>query len=142
MSNYRKAKKIQKLRELRNLKQKFVADQLGISQSSYSALESGEVSIDEDRTAALAKLLGTTPEWLNSPDDVELVMNHNHGNNGYNVIQNQQQHLVSEDFLKQITEQLTTVIKDQNELLKETQKDRSRMLDLLDHWARAQKTRK
>jgi transcriptional regulator with XRE-family HTH domain len=142
MRNYRKAKKIEKLRRLREKPQKWMAHELGIAQSTYSDWESGDVDISDERTEQIAKILGTTAEWLNSPDDVELVMNHNHGNNGYNVIQNQQQHLVSEEFLKQITEQLTTVIKDQNELLKETQKDRSRMLDLLDHWARAQKTRK
>jgi hypothetical protein len=50
--------------------------------------------------------------------------------------------VVSEQVFKQITDQLATVIKDQNELLKETQKNRARMMDLLDYWGRIQKGNK
>lgn len=142
MSTYRKAKKIKKLRELRNHGQKWMAQQLGVAQSTYSEWESGDMDITEERTEQIAKLLDTTPEWLNGPDDVEIVMNNNRDNNGYTVIRNHQQHLVSEDFLKIITDQLTTVIKDQSELLKETQKDRSRMMDLIDFWTKHEKSRK
>jgi len=136
MNNRRKGKKIQRLREHHDIKQADMAKSLGISQSRYSELESGAVDISDERTEQIAKLLKTTPEFLNSPDDVELVMNHNHGNNGYNVIQNVQQHMVGQDFMQQITDQLGQVIKDQSELLKETQKDRARMLEMLDYWSK------
>ena len=144
MNNYRKAKKIEKLRHLREKPQKWMAQELGIAQSTYSEWESGDVEINEERTEQIAKLLQTTSDWLNNPDDVEVVMNNNHGNgnNGYVVVQNQQQHLVPQEMFKQITDQLAQVIKDQSELLKETQKDRSRMMDLLDYWTKQQKSKK
>lgn len=133
MSNARIASKIRKLREMRNYTQGYMAEQLGIKQNTYSYLESGQGSINEERLASIGKVLGVPVEELRSPDPFVLTMNHNHGNNGYVTVQNQQQHLVSEKFVQQLTDQLSQVIKDQQEILRSVQKDRSRMLDLLEY---------
>ena len=47
---------IRKIRELNNLTQEYMAEQLKISQSAYSRLEKGEVKADINRLEAIAKI--------------------------------------------------------------------------------------
>lgn len=49
--------KIRKVRESQDLSQEYVATQLGMSQSAYSRIESGETSIDFPRLEEIAKVL-------------------------------------------------------------------------------------
>lgn len=48
--------KLRKIRVLKNLSQEYVADQIGVSVSSYARYESGKVQIDFYSVAKLAKL--------------------------------------------------------------------------------------
>lgn len=72
--------KIRKIRELKNLTQEHVAEQLGISQASYSKLESGEVEINASRIEKVAELFKMKPEEIYAFDE-NIVFNHcqNHG---------------------------------------------------------------
>jgi transcriptional regulator with XRE-family HTH domain len=54
--------KIKKIRELKNLTQDYVSEKLGITQSSYSKLENGEVDIPLERLRQISELLGLKPE--------------------------------------------------------------------------------
>lgn len=132
MSNTSIAIKIRKLRELRNYTQAFMAEQLGIQQNTYSHLESGRSTIQDERLEQIASVLNVPVEELRTPDPFVITMNQNHGNNGYVHIGSQQQHLVSEGFVKQLADQLSQVIKDQSEVLKEVHRERVRMMELLE----------
>ena len=46
--------KIKKLRELRNFSQEYMADQLGLSQSAYSKLETDQTELTYNRLSKIA----------------------------------------------------------------------------------------
>lgn len=54
--------KIKKLRELKNLTQDYMANQLGLTQSAYSKMENGEVDIPYSRIEDIAKIFTIKPE--------------------------------------------------------------------------------
>lgn len=60
---------IKKLRELRNLTQKYMADELSMTQANYSKLEAGEIDIPYSRIIQIAKLLKSNIEDLVSHDE-------------------------------------------------------------------------
>lgn len=49
--------KIKKIRELRNYRQEYMAEKLGISQVSYSRVESGQTKLNLSRLEDIAKIL-------------------------------------------------------------------------------------
>ncbi len=56
--------KIRKVREIKNLGQQYVADQLGISQSAYSELENGKVKISNEKIEIIAKILDVSKDVM------------------------------------------------------------------------------
>lgn len=54
--------KIKKLRELRNLRQEYVADQLHMSQACYSKMENGHTKISVERLGRIAEVLNVSLE--------------------------------------------------------------------------------
>jgi transcriptional regulator with XRE-family HTH domain len=54
--------KIKKLRELKNLTQEHVANELGITQSAYSKIENNEVELVYSKLEQIANVLGLSPE--------------------------------------------------------------------------------
>lgn len=62
-------KKIKKLRELRNLKQDWVAEQLGLTQSGYSKIENGEVDVPVEKLEQISKILNVRPEDILTFDE-------------------------------------------------------------------------
>ncbi len=81
--------KIKKLRELKNFTQEYMAEELGLTQSGYSKLESGEVDVPFNRLEQIAKILGIRPEDIITFNE-HMVFNvmHNTTGNGL-VIHNQ-----------------------------------------------------
>jgi transcriptional regulator with XRE-family HTH domain len=61
-------RKISRIRELRDMKQEVLAQALGISQQTISAIENSE-TIDEERLAEVAKALGVSVEALKNFSD-------------------------------------------------------------------------
>jgi len=51
-------KRIKMLREYRNYSQKYMAMQLGIEQSAYSKIESGQIGVKSERLNNIARILG------------------------------------------------------------------------------------
>jgi len=58
-------RKISRIRELRDMKQEALAQALGISQQTISAIENSE-TIEEERLVEVAKALGVTVEAIKS----------------------------------------------------------------------------
>ncbi len=56
--------KIRRLRELQNLTQQYLADQLGISQRAYSKIENGQTSLSVERLYTLATILNCPAEAI------------------------------------------------------------------------------
>jgi transcriptional regulator with XRE-family HTH domain len=61
--------KIKKVRELKNLTQEYLAEQVGMTTSGYSRIERGEVKISLDRLQQVAMVLGVQPNDLTNFDE-------------------------------------------------------------------------
>lgn len=61
-------RKIRKIRELRGIKQEFVAFELGISQQSISKIEQSE-KIEDETLAKIANILGVNSEAIKNYSD-------------------------------------------------------------------------
>jgi transcriptional regulator with XRE-family HTH domain len=72
-------RKISRIRELRDMKQEALAQALGISQQTISALENSE-TIDDERLIDVAKALGVSVEALKNFSDEAAI---NYFNNFY-----------------------------------------------------------
>lgn len=66
-------KKIEKIRELKGIKQETLAKQLGITQQAVSKIEKSE-NIEEERLQYIANALGVTPEAIRNFNE-EAVFN-------------------------------------------------------------------
>lgn len=58
------ARLVGELRKTRNLDQKHFAERLGVSQSTWSRAETGQVGISLDQLAAAAEVLGVKPAQI------------------------------------------------------------------------------
>ena len=78
--------KIKKLRELKNLTQEHVAHALGLNQSAYSRLETGDTEISFSKIEKIAELFDMKPEEVISFNE-QMVFNvmHNQTGQGYVV---------------------------------------------------------
>ncbi|MBS7254561.1 helix-turn-helix domain-containing protein [Flavobacterium branchiicola] len=86
-------RKISRIRELRDMKQEALAQALGISQQTISAIENSE-TIEEERLIEVAKALGVTVEAIKNFSEEgminyfntfnETVSNSSFGNGAYN----------------------------------------------------------
>ncbi|WP_394774036.1 helix-turn-helix domain-containing protein [Flavobacterium sp.] len=66
-------RKISRIRELRDMKQEALAQALGLSQQTVSAIENSE-TIDEEKLQEIAKILGVTAEGIKNFSE-EAVLN-------------------------------------------------------------------
>jgi transcriptional regulator with XRE-family HTH domain len=82
--------KIKKLRELKNLTQTHLADQLGVSQSAYSKIEMGESEVTFTKLEKISEALGMKPEEVIAFNEsmVFNVMNNANGGNVFGDINN------------------------------------------------------
>lgn len=67
-------RKISRIRELRGMKQEFLAMEMGVSQQTISNMEQSEI-IDKDKLELVAKVLGVTKEALENFSE-ELAINY------------------------------------------------------------------
>ncbi len=65
-------RKIQRIRELRGIKQEVLASELGLSQSAVANMESSDI-IDEDKLQKVADVLGVSPEAIKNFNEETLV---------------------------------------------------------------------
>lgn len=139
----RMGERIRYVREhVRRYTQEWVAEQLDMDQPTYCKMEKGQKRIPPEKLAKLGEVLNWPVEDFKSSAPIVVHVDHGNGVNGYNVVQNQQQHLMDPGLVKLLTEQMAQVIRDQADLLKETQADRARMLELLAYWSQGQGKKK
>jgi transcriptional regulator with XRE-family HTH domain len=109
--------KLKRLRECRGISREEMADRLNMERSTYGRYESGETKPTVDRLHEFAAALNVAVEELVSPDPIVLTIHQAHGTqvgNGYNV--RFTQHVVSEDFVKDVMVRIDRVIDQQNTL--------------------------
>ncbi len=82
--------KIKKLRELKNLTQTHLAQELGVTQSAYSKIELGESEVTFTKLEKISEVLGMKPEEVISFNEsmVFNVMNNPNGGNVFGDINN------------------------------------------------------
>jgi len=76
--------KIRKIRELRNLTQQHMAQELGVTQSAYSKLEMGESDITYKKLEQISSILGISVEEFAAFNE-QMIFNvmHNQTGNGF-----------------------------------------------------------
>jgi transcriptional regulator with XRE-family HTH domain len=104
-------RKIKKLRDLKNYTQEYMANQLNISQNSYSRIESENVKVTAERLKAIAQLLEVPSEYLISDDRPLLTFNtsNNTIEKFYGHVENLSEQ--QKDFISQLTKMYENQIK-------------------------------
>lgn len=73
-------KRIRTIRELRGFSQEYIAEHLGISQNTYSALESGQTSLSIERLISISQILNVALSELVN-DSIIVSINHSNQTN-------------------------------------------------------------
>jgi len=71
------AQNIRKIRELKNIKQAYMATQLNMTQQDYSKIEMGEIAVSQERLEKIATILEVSPQDILNFDD-RAIFNNNH----------------------------------------------------------------
>lgn len=104
--------KLKQIRELKNLSQEYIANQLGLSVRAYSKIETGETQLTINRLNEISRIMDVDPIEVLGFDDKNIFNIHNStGNNGYNYIN-------FPDKLVQQYEQTIQALKEQIALMK------------------------
>jgi transcriptional regulator with XRE-family HTH domain len=112
--------KIKKLRELKNLTQDYMAQELGVTQSAYSRMEVGDTELTYSKLEKIADVLDMKPEEIiafnesmvfnvmNNDVGNGLVINNNHLSEGEKNLYLQQIELLKEEltYLKEVLNKL------------------------------------
>ncbi|MCR6641725.1 MAG: helix-turn-helix transcriptional regulator [Sporocytophaga sp.] len=116
--------KIKKVREIKGFKQEYMAELLGISQPSYSKIETDEASISQDRLEQIAKALEVSVSDILAFDEKVIFtqLNNKNASMGYNSTVNQygitdNERKLYEDKIK-LLEELLEIKKQEIEKLK------------------------
>lgn len=109
--------KIKKLRELKNLTQTHLADQLGVSQSAYSKIELGESEVTFSKLEKISEALGMKPEEVIAFNE-SMVFNVMHNQNGGNVFSHINNNSISETE-RQLYQEQINLLKEEVSYLKQ-----------------------
>lgn len=109
--------KIKKIRELKNYKQDYMAERLGISQSNYSRYENLETQVSDAMLQQIAEVFELAPEQIQGFDEKVIFSNntlHDHSNLSYCSTINQ---YVIDSKIEKLYEEQIALLKKQVELL-------------------------
>lgn len=111
--------KIRKIREIKNFKQEYMAEKLGISISAYSKVENNE-TVGPERLEQISKILGVSVEEILSFDETKVfnfINNYNNQNVGpsYNNFPADLK-LLYEDKIKLLEDKIQYLIEENNRL--------------------------
>jgi transcriptional regulator with XRE-family HTH domain len=109
--------KIKKLRELKNLTQTHLAQELGITQSAYSKIELGESEVTYGRLEKISSVLGMKPEEVIAFND-QMIFNISNNPYGGNVFSQIDQTGITETERKLYQDQIN-LLKDEVAYLKQ-----------------------
>ncbi|MGE8343440.1 MAG: helix-turn-helix domain-containing protein [Flavobacterium sp.] len=121
-------RKISRIRELKDMKQEALAQALGMSQQSVSAMENSE-TVDEEKLKEVAKALGMTVEAIKNFSEEAVI---NYFNNIYDndfshsngAIQSNNCSFNPLDKVVELYERLVQAEKDKNEYLEKLLKEK------------------
>lgn len=119
--------RIKRYREIKNLTQEHLAEKLGISQNSYSRLESETVKISTDRLKEIAEILDVPAEYLINTD----APVYNFSNNASIKYAGQIENIF--DDQKELLHKTIEILEVQ---LKEANEDRKRLLEIISELTR------
>ena len=105
-------RKISRIREIRGIKQDYLAIELGISQQTISKIEQSE-SVEEETLGNVAKALGVTPRAMKSFSE-DAIINYFHDQSYFNY----QRTFNPLDKVMELYERLLKTEREKNELLK------------------------
>lgn len=115
--------KIKRYREARNFTQSYMAEQLDISQNTYSKLESGTIKLTVDRLTQISNILNVQVEdILSSSDDQHFNFHNSNIDKFYGYIEN-----IQEDN----KELLNTTINILNEQINYLRKENERLIEVI-----------
>lgn len=113
-------KNIKRLREFKNYTQKYIAEQLQISQTAYSKIERDETDVSFSKLNKIAKILGVNINDIINTNDEKLWLSITYGqnfDNSHNGIVIKQSISKNE---KDLYEKLIEEMRDEISFLKET----------------------
>ena len=104
--------KLKQIRELKNLSQEYIANQLGLSVRAYSKIETGETQLTINRLNEISHIMGVDPIEVLGFDEKQVFNNcKQEGNIGIN-------HINLQDKLVKQYEQTIQALKEQIALMK------------------------
>lgn len=111
---------IKSLRERKNLTQEFVANELGISQNTYSNIESGAVKLTIERLIEISKVLGVSAEELIANEAQTFNFHNSNIEKFYGYIENLQEENkeLTQTTIKLLSDQITYLQKENERLVK------------------------
>ena len=111
-------RKINRIRELRDMKQEALAQALGTNQQAISAMENSE-TIDEEKLVEVAKALGVTPEAIKNFSEEAMInyFNNNFYDNSHSTVGNTLCTFNPLDKVVELYERLVQAEKDKVEYL-------------------------
>lgn len=118
---------IRKIRMLKNIDAKTLADKLGISVSAFTKIERGETQVDIERINRIAETLQVNPSDITSFNPDRLYQNVESAQVAVNNIENNENNNYY-SIPKEILDTLTEQLKAANELIKEQQKIITKLL--------------
>ena len=125
--------KIRKIRELKNLKQDYLAEQLGISVTAYGNIERGEADVSMERLEQIAKVLDLSIQDILSFDEKKVfnvMHNQTVQNANIDTIVAIHYHEFSEQ-LKKLYEDNSKLLQDKIQLLEELNENLKKEIDRL-----------
>jgi transcriptional regulator with XRE-family HTH domain len=109
--------KIRKVRELKNITPKDMADRLNMSTQGYSKIERDEVALNLDRLLEIAGIFEMKPEELLTFDE-KMVFNNTENKGGNNGINYGTFNAFPEE-MKELYDKQIKLLEEQNQFLKE-----------------------
>lgn len=111
---------IKSLRERKNLTQEFVANELGISQNTYSNIESGAVKLTIERLIEISKVLGASAEELIANESQTFNFHNSNIEKFYGYIETLQEENkeLTQTTIKLLSDQITYLQKENERLVK------------------------
>jgi transcriptional regulator with XRE-family HTH domain len=104
--------KVKKIREFKNISQKYVSEKLGISQAAYSDIENGKTKLNEQKLNQIATILEVEPEIIKNFSEA-VIFNSCKQSGYYNV-----NHINSTDRITTLYEGLLAEKNEQIAILK------------------------
>ncbi len=118
--------KLKKLRDQHGFSQEYVANELGISQSTYFKLEAEQIRLTVERAKQLSKLYEIDPEYFFSSDASAIYYNNGTGNYHNSINSTIEKY---ENSTGELNKELVELLK--NELLK-SREERETFIGLLE----------